>query len=157
MRLPNPISGKKTTGVVCSEDEIVATVVAATPFGARKSSVVRIPLDPVGGLATGLAAVIPFGISLVWIPAAVGLAAQGSWGAALFVTLWSSLIVGLVDNLLRPLFISGPSKIPFILVFFGLIGGLAAYGPLGLVLGPVLLGVLLALWRTTRESVAEGG
>lgn len=107
------------------------------------------------GLATGLAAVIPFGISLVWIPAAVGLAAQGSWGAALFLTLWSSLVVGLVDNLLRPLFISGPSKIPFILVFFGLVGGLAAYGPLGLVLGPVLLGVLLALWRTARESLAE--
>jgi predicted PurR-regulated permease PerM len=107
------------------------------------------------GLATGLAAVIPFGISLVWIPAAIGLAAQGAWGSALFLTIWSSLVVGLVDNLLRPLFISGPSRIPFILVFFGLIGGLAAYGPLGLVLGPVLLGVLLALWRTARESLAE--
>lgn len=111
------------------------------------------------GAATGLAAVIPFGITLVWLPVAIGLAADGDWGRAIFVACWNIFVVGLIDNVLRPLFISGHSKIPFILVFFGVLGGLAKYGLLGLVLGPVILAVLLALWRTARESLSdvEGG
>ncbi len=107
------------------------------------------------GLATGLAAVIPFGITLVWLPICLGLLAAGHWIAALFVALWSLGVVGIVDNFLRPLFISGPARVPFILVFFGLLGGLVAYGVLGIVLGPVFLAVLLALWRAARDALAE--
>lgn len=107
------------------------------------------------GFATGLAAVVPFGISLVWIPVAAGLIAEGAWLAALFVTIWSTMIVGLVDNFLRPYVISGPSRVPFVLVFFGLLGGLASFGVLGVFVGPVLLAVLLALWRAGREALSE--
>ena len=98
-------------------------------------------------MATGLAAVIPFGVGLVWIPAVASLAFAGEWGKALFLTIWSLGFVGLIDNFLRPLFISGPSKIPFVIVFFGVMGGLLVYGLLGLVLGPCFLAILLALWR----------
>ena len=107
------------------------------------------------GIATGLAAVIPFGITLVWVPVCAGLLLTGHWVAALFVAAWTLAIVGVIDNLLRPLFISGPARVPFILVFFGLLGGLAAYGVLGIVLGPVFLAVLLALWRAARDALAE--
>lgn len=99
------------------------------------------------GVATGLAAVIPFGVGLVWIPAVASLALAGEWGKAVFLTVWSLGFVGLIDNFLRPLFISGPSKIPFVIVFFGVMGGLLVYGLLGLVLGPCFLAILLALWR----------
>lgn len=107
------------------------------------------------GIATGLAAVIPFGVTLVWVPAVVSLLADGDWGRGLFLAIWALLVVGLIDNVLRPLFISGPSKVPFILVFFGVLGGLATFGLLGLVLGPVFLAVLLALLRQGREAVVE--
>jgi predicted PurR-regulated permease PerM len=107
------------------------------------------------GIATGFAAVIPFGVSLVWIPSIAILVGDGRWGAALFLGIWSLAVVGLIDNVLRPLFISGPSKIPFILVFFGVLGGLVTFGLLGLVLGPVFLAILLALWRQGREAMVE--
>ncbi len=105
------------------------------------------------GLATGLAAVIPFGVGLVWIPAVASLALGGEWGKAIFLAIWSLGFVGVIDNFLRPMFISGPSKVPFVLVFFGLLGGIAVYGFLGLVLGPVFLAVLLVLWRTSRDAI----
>jgi len=117
--------------------------------------IVGLPAPVLLGIVTGLAAVIPFGVGLIWIPAAVSLLAAGFWGKALFLTAWSLGVVGLIDNFLRPLFISGPARIPFILVFFGVMGGLLVFGPLGLVLGPVFLAVLLALWRQGREALLE--
>ncbi|MBP7147055.1 MAG: AI-2E family transporter [Acidobacteria bacterium] len=107
------------------------------------------------GVATGLMAILPFGVGLVWVPIIVALFASGAWGKALFITLWSLLVVSLIDNLLRPILIAEGMKVPFILVFFGIIGGLVAYGLLGLVLGPVFLAVLLALWRQARDVLAE--
>lgn len=105
------------------------------------------------GVATGLAAVIPFGVGLVWIPAALSLVMSGEVGKAIFLAAWSIGVVSFIDNFLRPLFISGPSKIPFILVFFGVMGGLLVFGFIGLVLGPVFLGILLALWRQLRDNL----
>ena len=67
------------------------------------------------------------------------------------------IAVGLIDNVIRPKIISGPAKVPFIIVFFGVMGGLVVYGALGLVLGPVLLAVLLALWRQAREALLDTG
>ncbi len=107
------------------------------------------------GVATGLAAVIPFGVGLVWIPAIITLVLHRAWWQAIFLALWSLLVVSVIDNVIRPLVISGPSRIPFILVFFGVLGGLASFGLLGLVLGPVFLAVMLALWRQAREALAE--
>jgi predicted PurR-regulated permease PerM len=107
------------------------------------------------GIATGLAAVIPFGVGLVWIPAVGTLVASGEWGRAIFLAIWSLGFVGVIDNFLRPLFISGPSRVPFVLVFFGIMGGIVVYGFLGLVLGPVFLAILLALWRQSRDVIEE--
>ncbi len=107
------------------------------------------------GAVTGLAAILPFGVGLVWVPVAAALIASGAWGKALFIAIWSLALVSTIDNFLRPLLISGPSRVPYILVFFGIIGGLIAFGVVGLVLGPVLLAVLLALWRQARESLAD--
>lgn len=109
------------------------------------------------GLASGFAAVIPFGVGLVWVPVVAVLVYQGVWWKALFLTIWFLGVVGLIDNFLRPLLISGPARVPFILVFFGVLGGLAAFGLIGLVLGPVLLAVLLALWRQAGDLLGETG
>lgn len=107
------------------------------------------------GVATGITAVIPFGVGIVWIPVVTGLMLMGLWGKALFVFLWVMLVVSTIDNLVRPIFISGPSKIPFILVFFGLVGGLVTHGLVGLVLGPVFLAIALELWVQFKQNLEQ--
>ena len=71
--------------------------------------------------------------------------------------LWGTLVVSWVDNLIRPLVISNATHIPFLLVMFGVIGGLAAFGLIGMFLGPVIVAVLLALWREWLEDQASSG
>jgi predicted PurR-regulated permease PerM len=97
------------------------------------------------GALTALASFLPVGTVLVWIPAAIWLALSGERLAAVGLALWGAVVVSTADNWLRPLFISGTTQIPFLLVFFGVLGGLSAFGVLGLFLGPVLLSVSFTL------------
>lgn len=94
---------------------------------------------------TALGSFIPMGTALVWIPAAIWLALTGERAAAIGLALWGGLVVSTADNWLRPLFIGGTARIPFLLVFFGVLGGLSAFGVLGLFVGPVLLSVSFTL------------
>jgi predicted PurR-regulated permease PerM len=99
------------------------------------------------GAVTGLIALIPFGAPLVWGSIGVWLAAKGQFAAGVGLLLWGALAVSWIDNLVRPMVISGVANIPFLLVLFGVLGGLAAFGLIGLFVGPVVLAVVLALWR----------
>jgi predicted PurR-regulated permease PerM len=65
----------------------------------------------------------------------------------LVLLLWCFLLVHPIDNILRPLLISNATRLPFLLVMFGAIGGLTAFGLVGLFVGPVLLGVAMIIWR----------
>ena len=99
------------------------------------------------GVITALVSLIPFVGPVVWIGLSLNLLAHGETQAALGLFLWGALVVSWVDNLIRPLVISGPTRIPFLLVFLGVLGGLNAFGLIGLFLGPVLLAVSVAIWR----------
>jgi predicted PurR-regulated permease PerM len=99
-----------------------------------------------GGI-TALVSLIPFVGPVVWIGLSLNLLANGETQAALGLFLWGALVVSWVDNLIRPLVISGPTRIPFLLVFLGVLGGINAFGLIGLFLGPVLLAVSIAIWR----------
>ena len=69
---------------------------------------------------------------------------------------WGLLIVSSSDNVIRPLVISGATQIPFILIMFGVLGGIASFGLVGLFIGPVILAILLAIWREwLHENVEE--
>lgn len=98
-------------------------------------------------LLTTLVALIPFGTPLVWGSLSLWLFLNGQDAAGLGLFLWGALVISWVDNLIRPWVISGSTRIPFLLVFFGVLGGLAAFGLIGLFLGPVILSVCLAVWR----------
>lgn len=98
-------------------------------------------------LVTMLFAMIPFGTPLVWGGAGLWLLLEGQHLAGIELLIWGAAVVSWVDNLIRPLVISSNTSIPFLLVFFGVLGGLAAFGFVGLFLGPVILAVLLAVWR----------
>jgi predicted PurR-regulated permease PerM len=118
-----------------------------------------LPSPLVFGVLGVILALVPMvGPALLWIPGAIWLAARGESGYAIFLTLWGSIVVGLVDNLLRPLLISGRAEVPTLAVFVGVIGGLAAFGFIGLFLGPIVLGLLIALFRfeIERRKVEEG-
>ena len=98
------------------------------------------------GALTSVGSFVPMGPVLVWGGAALWLFASGHLGAALGMTLWGAGLVSTIDNVLRPILISGgETRIPFLLVFFGVLGGLLSFGMLGLFLGPVVLAVAFAL------------
>lgn len=97
--------------------------------------------------ATVLVALIPFGTPLVWGAAGLWLLFSGQTWAGLGLLLWGTLVVSWVDNIVRPIILSSAANIPFILALFGVLGGLAAFGLVGLFIGPVILVVALAVWR----------
>jgi predicted PurR-regulated permease PerM len=116
-------------------------------------AIVRLPSPVVFGAIAAACSLLPVGgTAFVWLPGSIALVAQGRWGAAVFLTIWGLLLVGMLDNLLRPLFISGRAEITTLPVFFGVLGGLAAFGPIGLFLGPLLVALALALLRFAEES-----
>ncbi|MDI1301603.1 MAG: AI-2E family transporter [bacterium] len=105
--------------------------------------------------ATTLAAMIPFGTPFVWGAICIWLFVQGHTLAAIGLTAWCMVVVSWVDNIIRPLVISSATKIPFLLVMFGVLGGLAAFGMVGLFMGPVILAVVVAVWREWLEDAEE--
>jgi predicted PurR-regulated permease PerM len=104
------------------------------------------------GALTALIALIPFGTPFVWGSAGVWLLLTGQTVAGVGLLLWGALVVSSVDNLIRPLVISSATRIPFLLVMFGVLGGLVAFGPVGLFLGPVVLAVLLGVWQEWLDA-----
>jgi hypothetical protein len=99
--------------------------------------------------------VVPVGPPLIWIGAALWLFQQGDAGWAIFVVLWGFFVVSMVDNIIKPLIISRGSSLPFVLVFLGVLGGVVAFGLIGVFLGPTLLAVgyrLLSEWSDSMRA-----
>lgn len=97
-------------------------------------------------LVTGLASLVPVvGSALVWGPAALILALTGHWVKALILVVWGAVVVGQIDMVIRPYVIGSHVKIHSLLIFFALIGGVEAFGVIGIFLGPLILSVTLAL------------
>ncbi len=99
------------------------------------------------GAVTALLALLPMGATLVWLPLSIMLMLTDQLWRGVGLLLWGVLAVSTVDNVIRPLVISGAGRIPFLVVLFGVLGGLSAFGAVGLFLGPVILAVLLAVWK----------
>ena len=127
--------------------DIVLTALAQGVLAGLGYWVAGIAAPALWGVITALVSMIPFVGPVVWLGLSLGLLAQGETQAALGLFLWGALVVSWVDNLIRPLVISGPTRIPFLLVFLGVLGGLNAFGLIGLFLGPVLLAVSVGIWR----------
>ncbi len=98
------------------------------------------------------------GTALVWLPAAGWLAWTAGWAVALALAAWCTLAVVVIDNVVKPLAMGRGSGLPTVALFFGIAGGLVAYGPLGLFAGPAIVSVLIALLRVFRRTYGrEGG
>jgi predicted PurR-regulated permease PerM len=118
-------------------------------------AIVGLPAPVVFGVTGAVLSVVPFGgTALVWVPAVVVLLVQGRYGAAIVLTV-AGAIVSSVDNFLKPLLISGRAFVPTLGVFIGVLGGLAAFGAIGLFLGPVVIALVLELVSFAQESESQ--
>jgi len=113
---------------------------------------VGLPAPVVFGVLAAVLSVVPLGgTALVWAPAVVVLLMQGRYASS-GVLLAFGVVVSTVDNFLKPLLISDRTELPTLGVFIGVLGGLAAFGVIGLFLGPVVIALALALIDFTREK-----
>jgi predicted PurR-regulated permease PerM len=110
-------------------------------------AVTGVPHAGLLGSLTALFAMIPFGAPAAVALACLFLVAQGTVSSAIGLAVFGSIVIFVADHFLRPVLIGGSAKLPFLWVFLGLFGGLAAFGVLGLFLGPALMVALVSLWR----------
>ena len=106
-----------------------------------------------GSVMAALSLLPVVGSSVIWVPAALILALDGDWQHALLLLGWGVLIIHPVDNLLGPILVGKTLHLHTLLIFFSIIGGVAAFGPTGLVLGPVIVTVSVALVEMAESSV----
>jgi predicted PurR-regulated permease PerM len=154
-RATRRLGGERMLPVLRQVRETVKGVV----YGSVLTAIVQAALAAIGFLVSGvpfpwllggaamIASFLPGGTAIVWAPAGAWLLASGNYGWGIALLAWGGGVVSTVDNLVRPFFIGQAAKMPFLLVFLGVLGGVAAIGVLGLVVGPVVLAVALALWR----------
>jgi len=118
--------------------------------------VLGVPFAALWGVATAFAALLPIGGStLVTVPATIYLFLQGENIRGVILLVWSLGIVGGVDNVLKPLLIGNRLGVPVLFLFFGILGGLALFGPVGLILGPALFALLRALLDLYSEEYSS--
>lgn len=130
----------------------LGTAVAQGIAGGVGLAIVGIP-GLFWGTVMGLASLIPVvGTALVWVPAALYLLAVGSWGKALFLAIYCGIAVGSIDNLLRPLLMSGRARMSTLWLFLAILGGIDAFGLMGLIYGPLVFGILAVVLALYEEE-----
>jgi predicted PurR-regulated permease PerM len=105
------------------------------------------------GVLTGVMALIPGGAPLSFTLVSIYLVASGSAFAGVALFVWGAVELFIVDKTLRPRLVGGPIKLPFLPTFFGLVGGVKTMGFLGLFIGPVLMALLVAIWREWMREI----
>lgn len=112
-----------------------------------------LPSPLLWGVVMILMATIPMlGTFVVWVPAAIYLAATKAFGKAIFLTFWGTIVIGMSDNLLRPRLVGQKAQMHDLLIFFSVLGGLQSFGVLGILMGPVVLAVSLTLLDAFRRA-----
>jgi predicted PurR-regulated permease PerM len=147
--------------------DYLARVTRAVVFGSTATALIQgifvavgfalagLPSPVVFGVVATIAALLPAGAAIVLVPAVLYLAVDGHWVAAVFLAFWSALL-GVVENVARPLLTAHRAHVSTLAVFVGAVGGVSAFGVLGLVIGPVLLSFVVALVRFTTEVRGAG-
>lgn len=160
-----PLSNRETTQVF----QQVSDAIHAQVFGTILVSMIQgslgglmfwllgLPAPVLWAVVMSVFAMAPaLGTFMVWGPAALYLALSGEWSKALILVAWGGLMVGTVDSFLYPALVGKRIHLHTLLVFFAIIGGVAAFGSSGLILGPITLSVAIALVDIWRLRTAEG-
>jgi predicted PurR-regulated permease PerM len=130
---------------------VIAAIQGA--LGAIAFFALGVPSALVWGVVMTFLSLIPMaGAFVVWVPAAIFLAVTGHWVKAVLLVAWGAFVIGTVDNFLRPKLVGERTKLHELFIFFSVLGGLNVFGVLGLVLGPVVLAITLALLDVMRHA-----
>lgn len=116
-------------------------------------AIAGVPSPVALGVVTGFMALIPGGAPLAFTLVSVYLVGSGDVLAGIGLMVWGSVELFIVDKTLRPKLVGGPIKLPFLPTFFGLVGGVATMGFVGLFIGPVLMALLVAIWSEWLHSL----
>jgi predicted PurR-regulated permease PerM len=112
-----------------------------------------VPNPALWGVVAGIASLIPsIGTALVSVPAVIYLYAIGSTIPAIGLLIWAVLIVGFIDNLLNPIIVGKSIKVPMLLILFSVLGGISLLGPIGILIGPLVIGLLYTLISIYKEE-----
>lgn len=164
-----PLRGRTTNRIFDRVREVISASVYGVfviamiqgMLGGLAFWVIGLPSAVVWALVMAFFSLIPMlGAFVVWVPAAIYLAASGHYAAAIGLTIWGSVVIGLVDNFLRPKLVGERAKLHELFIFFAVLGGLHVFGIVGLFLGPVVLAIALALFDAFRHpefSLARPG
>jgi predicted PurR-regulated permease PerM len=161
----SPLEREKTADLLAAiRDSIVANFYGMAAVALAQGGLMSIGFVLAGlpgpvfwGTVTAVCSLIPLvGTALVWLPAAVILLVQGAWGKAVFVAVWGAVVVGMADNLVRPWVLSGRTGMNGLVIFFSLMGGVQAFGAIGLFAGPVIVSLAAAVFRLVREERMAG-
>ncbi|HWJ93426.1 MAG TPA: AI-2E family transporter [Telluria sp.] len=135
---------------------LLGTALAQALVAAIGFAIAGVPAVPLLSVLVFVSSVAPVGPPVVWGGAALWLFAQGQTGWGIFMLVWGTLLISGVDNVVRPMLISRGSSLPFLLTLLGVLGGVIAFGFVGMFIGPTLLAVgysLISHWTGTPDAV----
>lgn len=147
----------------------VKGMVVSTVYGGVVVAIVQGALGGIAFFALGINAPVLWGTAMavmsflpllgtfsIWGPASIYLLITGSYMKGIVLLLFGSLVIGIVDNILKPVIISGRTKMPTLLIFFSVIGGINFFGFIGFVIGPLVLALFVSVFEIFRGT-DEGG
>ncbi|NHZ88066.1 AI-2E family transporter [Massilia sp. CCM 8733] len=126
---------------------LLGTALAQAVVAAIGFVIAGVPGVPLLAVATFVMSLVPVGPPIIWGGAAIWLFNQGQTGWGIFMVVWGLVLISGVDNVVKPMLISRGSSLPFLLVLLGVLGGVLAFGFVGLFIGPTLLAVGYSLMR----------
>jgi predicted PurR-regulated permease PerM len=160
-----PLSDEKAREIFDRTGEVIG----ASVYGVLVIAVIQGVLGGLAFWALGLPSPLLWGVVMiflsmipmlgafiVWVPAAIYLVLTGHWVKAVMLAVWGALVIGSVDNFLRPKLVGERTRLHELLIFFSVLGGLQVFGVLGIVLGPVIVAITIALLDVLREADSHG-
>jgi predicted PurR-regulated permease PerM len=160
-----PFDKKRNEELISRTSDLIfagsmATLTVATAQGVAGGilfAILGLPAPVFWGVVMGFCALLPMGgTALVWVPAAIGLIVVGSWVKGVILMILGMALVGGMDNILRPALVSGKTEMNGLVVFISILGGVAAFGFVGLVLGPVIVAAAVSILQIGASSETSG-
>ncbi len=119
-------------------------------------AVAGIPSAAFWGTVMAVLSIVPgIGSALVWVPAAIYLAVIDRMGVAIALVVWCVVVVGLIDNLMRPWLVGRDTKMPDLMILLGTLGGLFAFGAAGVLIGPIIAALFITVWELYGEAFKD--
>jgi predicted PurR-regulated permease PerM len=161
-----PLDDRKAHEIIDRTQEVIS----ASVYGVLVIALIQGALGGLAFWALGLPSALLWGVVMVflsmipmagafvvWVPAAIFLAVTGHWGKAIILTAWGALVIGSIDNFLRPKLVGEKTRLHELIIFFSVLGGLQVFGVIGLVLGPVIVAITIALLDVLRQADGSPG